>query len=130
MTKATYTTTRTQQVGKGTNKAVESRETAHADRWGRLIGGIMETWEVDYELVPGNPAPSTSPWHPVPGHYFAASPHSMRKGERYGASQGTTLFTTAESRAAYVEKYFRDMEKRARKTAEADAAKVAAKGTR
>lgn len=95
MTKATRTTTRTHQTG-ATTPTVESRETCHADRWGRLIGGLVQTWEVDYADVPDAKL-SDRPYYPAAGHYFAACPHSMRGGERYGASQSDVLFTAADA---------------------------------
>lgn len=125
------TATPTRQVGpRQLHLHHDVRETAHADRWGRLIGGRASTWEEHHEET-GEPARADGRGFYRPaGHLFAFEPHAMRSGEVYGASQSTQYFTTAASRDAAVESYFVGMEKRARKTADADAAKVAAKAAR
>jgi len=126
-----YTATPTRQVGpRQLHLHHEVRETAHADRWGRLIGGRASTWEEHHEVTGEPDRADGRPWHKPAGHLWAFEPHAMRAGKGYGAIQTTQYYASEADRDAAVARYFVNMEKRARKTAEADAAKVAAKAAR
>lgn len=106
-------------------RSTSTRETCHKDRLGRLIGGHVTTTDGEFVAhAEGEPLPA-GVWGTYsfrPGPFFAYCPHSTRNGSLFGASQSTVYFATAAERDAAVEKYFRDMEKRARKTAEKAAA--------
>lgn len=101
----------------------EVRETCHSDRFGRLIGGQVYRFAANaVALAEGETAPAGwSRWsvsESIPtGPVFGYIPGATRNGEHYGASQGRRFFSTEAARDAAVEKYFADVEKRARKAA-------------
>lgn len=83
-----------------------------ADEKGRMIGAIIETWEVDF-------VPSDDPMRGYstvePGRYLAFEPHATRNGNHYGAGQRSQLFKTVAERDAAIAKYLNGARKRAQK---------------
>lgn len=77
------------------------------DRFGRNVGAVVSTFEVDFETV------ERGGYAREPGHYFAFTGNATRNRVQYGAGQSPNYFTTAEERAAAVVKYLAAARKRA-----------------
>lgn len=96
---------------------IDARETAHKDRKGRVIGGLVQTATVTHVPVEEG---QTWGYRRVAGSVvYTYTPSATRDGQRYGASQAMCDFDTAAERDAAVEKYFAGVAKRAAKNAAA-----------
>lgn len=84
------------------------------DKKNRIIGAVAYTGTATV-----NDDVSANEWSRgvgiAPGVYFIFSPQATRDGHGFGASQGRQWFSTEESRAAAITKYFTNAAKRAAK---------------
>ena len=97
-----------------------SRSFGARDAKGREIGGrVIVSREI---LTPRLASTGNGRISKQCGEWLVATPHALRDGERFGASQRDHRFLSQADLDAYVAKYFADAEKRAHKAA----AKVAA----
>jgi hypothetical protein len=128
------TGTRTESTDRGHTFKTETRTFTYADpngndvplrdRLHRVMGAQVETYEIDV-IVSEDQAPEHLRWCPggtmisftAPGHYYGYRPQATRDGNKYGAWQYGTIYTTKEDRDKAVETYFTNAKKRALKTA-------------
>lgn len=98
--------------GSRTSNALETvkRDLGFKDSKGRMIGGSVSIGIETREL--GGNGHTLTQWI---GGKFTATPHALRDGEWFGASQDRKYFTTMEEVRAYIEKYFAQATKRAAK---------------
>lgn len=108
-------TDRTQRVE--SDHTHETREFGLRDTKGRLIGARATLFMVEYR-APTEEERAPRWWcghdHPI-GIRYGFRPHALRDYKNFGSSHGRQEFVTEAERAAVVDRYFRDAEKRARK---------------
>lgn len=97
------------------NKATVAHTFSFKDKWGRVIGAEISTFDAEWTLMTEEPKNWSSYSLYEPGHYFAARCQQTRGGKKYGAWQSEVFFTSAEARDAHIAKYLASAQKAAAK---------------
>lgn len=98
--------------GTATNMVAARTDFGAMDRFGRKIGTIVTTFEIDFTEA----APEAISYYTMaPGHYYGLNVWATRNGLEYGAVQHDRYFNTEAERTAAIEKYLKEAAKRATK---------------